>query len=295
MKVTCENTTDPTKEVTVTGNGITLKRNCIASVAYFDLSVIFESYFTDTNFVLDYSADAADPFYKGAAITFAATDETTQTDVAFYLRWGAIQFDTSIANQVFNFPFWSGQPLLLNSPAYSAKQFINATEKTGNQTIPVIKTVDFDYVVNNVIAGDIQTVHYLAQSCPSTGHYLQWIDNRGQVWHYMFYASRTRQNTTEIKSGEMIPYYPLSLTDSEHGRSKLMSKEKQRVFSCFQTVEDSIYSIVETILSSPLVRYYINSKWVGVTVKDTTVTPQKAGYVDIEFSVELPKDFIQIR
>jgi len=296
MKVTCEDETDPTKEVTIVGNGITLKRNCIASVAYFDLSVIFESYFTDTNFVFDYTADAADPFYKAAAITFSATDETTITNEAFYLRWGAMQFDQSVlSGQTFNFPFWVAQPLLVNSPAYSSKQFIDATEKTGNQTIPLVKIADFVYTVYNALAGNYQIINYQIATCPTSGTYLCWVDSWGQIWHYMFYNSITNRISIEVKSGDDVPVYPLSLTDSYLTRSKVISKERTRSINCYQNFEDTIYPVLYSLISSPIVKMYTNSKWIEVKIKDGTFTPKTGGLVDIEFTVELPTDYIQIR
>ena len=72
LKVVCEDVTNPTKEVTLVANGITLKRNCKSSIAYFDMSVIFESYFNAATFNLDYSANAADPFFATCLFTISS-------------------------------------------------------------------------------------------------------------------------------------------------------------------------------------------------------------------------------
>lgn len=292
LKVTCQNTTNPTKEVTLVSNGITLKRNCIASVCYFDMSVIFESYFNSATFELNYSSNQDDPFFKTCLFTISAPDEATQTNVSKKLRWGAYQFDEVNSNADFRFPFWSGYPLVVNSSRNYDSSVLGSTI-SGVKTIPVVSTTQFTHEVK-LSGTKVQTITYNPQTCP-IGHYLQWVDAHGQIWHYMFYASREKQTATEIKTGEIVPYYPLSLTDSNNGVSKVLSKTKQRTFSCFQSVDEEIYHIVESILSSPIVKYYINSKWVGVNIKDSTVSPEKRGFVDIEFIVELPTDFIQTR
>jgi len=298
LKVVCENTSVPTKEVTLISNGITLKRNCIASVAYFDMSVLFESYFNAATFALDYSANANDPFFATCLFTISAPDETTQTDVSKKLRWGAYQFDEVYSNADFKFPYWPGYPLVINSSKNHDETIITSTESYDG-TYSGVKTIPSDAVdqftqETKLATVKVQTITFEPQSCP-TGHYLQWIGTHGQIWHYMFYASRERQITKEIKSGEIIPYYPLSLTDSQFGRGKVIEKIKDRSFGCFQSVDETIYPIVESILFSPIVKYWTNSKWIEVKIKDNAVTPQRSGMVDIEFMVELPTDFNQRR
>lgn len=292
LKVVCEDVTNPTKEVTLTSNGITLKRNCINSICYFDMSVIFESYFNAATFALNYGANADDPFFKTCTFNIQADDEEDVPTVTKKLRWGAYQFDEVSSNADFSFPFWVGQQLLVNSSKNHDSSVLGTTI-SGVKTIPVTSSTQFTHEVK-LSSTKVQTITYEPQTCP-TGHYLQWVDAHGQIWHYMFYASREKQTATEIKAGESVPYYPLSLTDSNNGVSKVLSKMKQRTFGCFQSVSEDYYAIVQSILSSPIVKYYINSKWVGVNIKDSTVIPYKRGFVDIEFVVELPTDFIQTR
>lgn len=299
LKVVCQNTSAPTKEVTLVSNGITLKRNCINSVCYFDMSVIFESYFNASNFALNYAANAADPFFKTCLFTISAPDETTQTDVSKKLRWGAYQFDEVKSNADYSFPFWVGYPLVINSD----KEYDNYTvtwEGGGISPVSGIKiqpipdaSIEFFHEVK-LSTTKVQTVTYTPQTCP-VGHYMQWVDGHGVVRHFMFYHNAEFQNTSEIKAGEVVPYYPLSLTDSGFGRGKLIEKEKKRSFGCFQSVDEDIYPIVETILSSPIVKYWVNSKWIEVKIKDQTTKPARAGLVDILFDVELPNDYTQTR
>lgn len=292
LKVVCENTSAPTKEVTLVSNGITLKRNCKNSIAYFDMSVIFESYFNAATFALDYAANAADPFFATCLFTISSAGETTQTNVSKKLRWGAYQFDEVNSNADFNFPFWVGKPLVVNSSKNHDSSVLGTTI-SGVKTIPVTSTVQFTHEVK-LSSTKVQTITYTPQTCP-TGHYLQWVDSHGQIWHFMFYQNAEFQNTSEIKAGEIVPYYPLSLTDSVFGRGKLIEKSKMRSFGCFQSVDEAIYPIVETILSSPIVKYYTNSKWIEVKIKDQTTKPARAGLVDILFDVELPNDYTQTR
>lgn len=292
LKVTCENTSDPTKEVVLTANGITLKRNCINSVCYFDMSVIFESYFNNLKFEFNYSDVVDDPFFATCLFDLDSASEDLIVEQPVKLRWGAYQFDEIKSSADFSFPFWVGMPLIVNSQEKYSEWACSASGGSGGEgvkTVPVTETNSFYFQ-----SDDGQKITYNPITCP-TGHYFHWVDAHGQIWHYMFYASRERQTATEIKSGESVVYYPLSLTDSQQGNNKILSKSKQRTFNCFQSVDESIYPIVQSILSSPIVRYWINSKWVGVQIKDNTVSPEKRGFVDIEFTVELPNDFIQTR
>ena len=297
LKVTCEDTGDPTKELVLVSNGITLKRNCIASVAYFDMSVIFESYFKAKTFALNYLTSAADPFYADCTFNITTSDEEDIIDKPVKLRWGAYQFDEVNSNADFSFPFWVGMPLVLNSSKNHDYSFATNdggdNEYIGVGTIPFTASADFQYRTS-LSSVKVQHIDFKAQTCP-TGHYLQWVDAHGQIWHFMFYKNAEFQNTSEIKAGEIVPYYPLSLTDSVFGRGKLIEKSKMRSFGCFQSVDEAIYPIVETILSSPIVKYWVNSKWIEVKIKDQTTKPARAGLVDILFDVELPNDYTQTR
>jgi hypothetical protein len=291
LKITLGSGYSTTQEVSIAANGITLKRNCISRVCTFDLSVIFESYFANKDFTLNYSANADDPFYQ-ASFNVVVTALTEIENVPFSLRWGAYQFDEAKSNADYTFPYWGGYPLLVNSDKEHDSSVIGSTI-SGVKTIPVTSTAIFTHEVK-LSSTKVQTITYEPQTCP-IGHYLQWTDEHGMIRHFMFYANREKQIAKEIKSGEMIPYYPTSLSDSNNGLGKVIEKTKQRSFGCFQSVEENIYPMVESIASSPIVKYYTNSKWIEVKVKDMTIEPLKRGYVDIEFKVELPQDFNQKR
>ena len=298
LKVTLGSGYAATQEVTIAANGITLKRNCIAWVCTFDLSVIFESYFANKNYALNYSANTADPFYK-LAFNIVITALTETHNVQYTLRWGAYQFDEIKSNANYSFPFWVGMPLVVNSDKehdrwyYTRNQTVNTNASIQTVVIDTSTAVTITHEVT-LSNQSVQIITYTPKTCPN-GHYLQWVDSHGRIIHYMFYANRDKQNAREIKSGETIPYYPKSIDDSVYGLGKVLEKSKQRTFGCFQSVEDTIYPIVESIVSSPIVKYWKNSRWIEVKIKDMTVEGMKRGYVDIEFTVELPKDFIQRR
>jgi len=293
LKVTLGSGYSLTEEVTIAANGITLKRNCIARVCTFDLSVIFESYFADKTFELNYAANAADPFYQ-ASFNVVVTALTETQNVPFSLRWGAYQFDEVKTNADYSFPFWVGYPLVLNSDKEHDKEYIDTVLFSSDPAaLTLTKTAAFNYKVE-LATVKVQQITFEPQTCP-VGHYMQWVDEHGMIRHFMFYANREKQITKEIKSGEIIPYYPTSIEDTTFGRGKVLEKSKQRTFGCFQSVEETIYPIVESIASSPIVKYWTNSKWIEVKVKDMTIEPLKRGYVDIEFMVELPTDYIQRR
>jgi hypothetical protein len=298
LKITLGSGYNETQEVTIEANGIPLKRNCIARVCTFDLSVIFESYFADKTFELNYAANAADPFYQ-SSFNVVVTALTETQNVPFSLRWGAYQFDEVKSDADYTFPIWSEYPLVINSDKEHDTSII-AGSVDNDGTISAVDTIaitdstaTFTHEVK-LSGTKVQTITYVPQTCP-VGHYMQWVDEHGMIRHFMFYANREKQIAKEIKSGETIPYYPTSIEDTTFGRGKVLEKSKQRTFGCFQSVEEAIYPIVESIASSPIVKYWTNSKWIEVKVKDMTIEPLKRGYVDIEFMVELPTDYIQRR
>lgn len=279
-------------------NPLVLSRYCIDNKAVFDLSVFAELYFSGSDFTLDYVTAQNDPFYKSEFNILVKVNGMESENVPFSFRWGAYQFDEALRPAVY-FPFWENMPLVVNSEREYDSYVLSGgvtISGSGVKTIPVSSSANFDYQV--LLAGNnVKTNHYVLQTCPTDGHYLQWVDSLGKIWHYMFYKSRDKQTSTEIKTTEEIPYYPLGRTDSQNGLSKIISKTKQRSFGCYQSVDENNYKIVESILSSPIVKYYdqVNFIWIGVKIKDATINPMRSGMVDIEFTVELPKDFIQRR
>jgi hypothetical protein len=157
---------------------------------------------------------------------------------------------------------------------------------------------DFDYQLTNAEtpAVTLQTTNYKLTTCPADGHYLRWVDSRGRLWHFMFYASRERDTATEIKTTEILKRYPESYEDGDYtGRELVVSKTKKRSFTCYATVDSDIYPIVQSIAASPLVAWYTAGRWVNVRVADMTVTPRKRFTQDIEFTVLMPEDYVQIR
>jgi hypothetical protein len=291
--------TEPQK-VTISANGITQSRYTIAGKCKFDMSVIFESYFSDKTFPINYASNTADPFFQTDFDLTVFIDGVDEYTLAFSLRWGCYQFDDVQSNDDYTFPYWVGYPLVINSDKEHDTSVISGTlyddgTFTGVQTTAITNFPESQFTHQVELSETkVQKITYEPQSC-STGNYLQWVDQHGMIRHFMFYANREKQIAKEIKAGNSIQYYPESLDDSNFGRSKVIEKTKQRSFGCFQSIEETIYPIVESILSTPIVKYWTNSKWIEVKIKDATIEPMKRGYVDIEFSVELPKDFNQRR
>jgi len=294
IKVTCSDTTNPTKEITLTSNGIALKRNCIASVAYFDLSVIFESYFSGSYFKIEYSEPYADPFYKDCLISLSATGETSIINQHFSLRWGACQFDEAEIESI-KFPYWPGLPFAFNcDKSYNLfNQIGGGLSGITGKMIPFTSTVVFSFDFWTDSAHE-QTLTFYPET-NINGHYLRWSDAHGKLFHYMFYKNRDTLYQKDIKTSLEIPVYPSSLTDSEGGRSKIISKSVQRTFSAFTSCDSDIYPYVESIASSLIVAMYVNNKWVGVKISDMKTQPKNDYLIDMEFIIEMPKDFIQTR
>jgi hypothetical protein len=298
MTVTVGSGYATTEEVTITSNGITLKRNCINRVCKFDLSVIFKSYFKTAKFDIDYALDVYDPFFvDNVAVTVTAG--TTTDDVDFTLKWGALQFDEPDAPTVINFPFWVGSPLCLNADMPFVTWKSDELDINGDYSQLIIissATVDFDFQLLNITPETIQQTNFKVQTCPSDGHYLRWVDGRGKLWHFMFYASKERDTLKEIKTGEVLKQYPESFEDGDYlGRELVISKSKRRSFPCYATVDSDIYPIIESIAASPLVAWYTAERWVNVRIADMTISPKKRFTQDIEFMVLMPEDYVQSR
>ena len=283
------------EEVTITYNTMTFSRNCIAGVAVFDLMPIFESFFATSTFNLNDTTAENDPFYVPSFnITIAFGLDTH--DIPFSLRWGALQFDEALSATDFKFPFWTGKPLILNSCQKHDQTLINgANLDSGVKTRPVrspITLADFTYQTK-LVGASVQTITFELYPNIPNGHYLRWIDNHGQVWQFMFWPNRLVSQTTAIKSRGEIKNYPLSLSDGQSGVSRNKGKDKQRTLQCFASVDIEIAPIIESIASSPLVWIYRNSQFIRVDVSDMTINTASTWMEDIEFVVELPKDFVQ--
>jgi len=293
-----------TQEVSIACNGITLKRNCIDRYCRFDLSSIFESFFADSDFAIDYDNVAADPFFAGSK-TITITADTGETeDVDFDLRWGVFQFDEPEPVTLIGqwFPFWANMPLVLNTwQHHDIVDIADDNYTSPTKTYPVDEDADFVFTSSINEGGSPQTysiveqIYFKLQTCPTDGHYISWIDMHGQIRHYMFERNRNNEITTDIKTDNELPLYPISLDDSINGRIKTVSKSKQRKFTAFASVDSDIFDIVASIAASPIVRYYANEKWISVTISDMTITKSDRWTQDIQFEVLLPADYIQKR
>jgi hypothetical protein len=162
-----------TEEVTITSNGITLKRNCINRVCKFDLSVIFKSYFKLSQFPIVYGVtsgdppvtdpEADDPFVvENVAVTVTAG--TTTDDVDFYLRWGALQFDRPAIKAAYTFPFWTGYPSLVNTVREGQFEVDGPVVALGRTYGTSDKTVSFETLLFDTTESPavlLQTVTYV--------------------------------------------------------------------------------------------------------------------------------------
>jgi hypothetical protein len=296
MVITLGSGYDATQEVTIAANGITLKRNCLNRVVTFDLSAIFESWFATSEFAVPATTDS-DPFWKEPFNVVVTADTGESENVHFSLRWGARQFDEASIPAAITFPFWAELPLNINTDkchdAWELTGGVTASG-TGVDMILVEATADFAYIVKQA-STTVQTTSYKVNDCPSDGHYLRWVDAHGRLWHFNFYRNREQSRTVTTANALTIPVYPLSIEDSVNGVKRVTQKEKQRTFTCFASVDEDIYEIVASVVASPKVEYWTNPKWVGVTIPDMTEQPVERWTKDIEFTVELPKDFIQRR
>lgn len=294
LLVTLSSGYSPTEEVTLVCNGITLKRNCINRVCRFDLSALFESCF-NSDFAITYGGNISDPFYKTEFDVIVSALTETET-IKQTLRWGTYQPDESRTPVNINFPFWQSMPLLIGSEYEYAKWKIGegGTVITGVQLVDPFAIGAFPFIVLNGSNVEIARTTYYPVSC-TDGHYLRWVDSHGVIRHYMFTPERKKDKTTEIKEEGRTPIYPTSQTDYANGKAKVQAKTKQRTFNCSASVESEIYDIVASIVSSPIVAYYTNGQWVGVTIAATKLDEDTTWTKDINFTVQLPTDNIQRR
>jgi hypothetical protein len=287
-----------TQQVTVALNGITLARNCINYVAVFDLNALFQSLY-NTDFPLVDTNASPDPFavIQAFASPTITADEYTY-ELLFTNRWGALQFDETIADTyptALRFPFWAGMPLLLNSESnYTGHDAVGSTITAvfGEMIkIPTTQTAEFNYITYRGGEGRQQTTFYPA-SCP-TGRYLRWVDTHGRLWHYMFHPNKNDGMQMATSAGNRILRYPKENTVSTSGNGVILSKAIQRTFSCSANVERDILHIVASIAGSPFVQWYTQGRWVRVNVANGTF-PFGGGYLsEVEITVELPANYIQ--
>ena len=286
--------------VTIVGNGITHSRKCINRVAKFDLSVIFRSKFA-TDRILTYANASTDPYYTDSFNVVVTVDEY-DTNVPFKLRWGALQHDAPAMTTAYNtgirFPYWPAMPVLFNSEVSHAWKVLyydatNVTATNAQFVMPPALT-DSDLRLDCGTGETVtQTTYFYPVTCPTDGRYLRWVDALGRLWHYMFYPSREQGIATQTAGGSRKRNYPTDYTDSQAGRDVKLSIAKQRTFPCFASVDSSIAHIVGSIIASPEVWWYISGRWVRVNIADTTFAPETGYMSDIEFTVELPADYIQ--
>lgn len=280
-----------TEEVTLTDGTITLKRNCINRKCVFDLSLFLETAFTFDNLNILYLADNDD--LTISTVLLDLTADSNKVDVDFVAKWGALQPDDVLTYDI-KFPYWHDLPLFVNTDFEHDNILIDGVSNTNNYVYIIDRESGGDFTFETKLAGNSVTkITFEDTICPSDGHYLSWIDTHGRFWHYKFFASKESLRTLEVKSGAMIPVYPLNMSDFINGKERVISKSRQRSFGCFASVPEEIYFIIESIISSPVVRYYSNYNWIGVQVSDVTMKAKKGGYVDIEFEVKLPSDYIQ--
>ena len=273
------------------GNGITLSRRAIGHVVRFDLMPIFESKFANTDFNL--ATSTSDALY---AVPFNCVVSVggNITYVSFALRWGALQHDSTISYAAIRFPFWPNKPLTLNnSLEYTSWAHTIGGGNSGTDVLQLVvdTTVQFTYTVTNGASSQVTTFYPV--SCPTDGHYLQWVDATGRIWQYMFNPSRMNGTTRTTSNDGSILRFPVDYTDSTKGRDLPVKKPKQRTFQCFASVDNDIYDIVASVVSSPIVFYHTAGRWVRVTIAPTSIQPDAGWMSDIEFTVELPRDYIQ--
>ena len=283
--------------VTLSGNGLTFTRSAINRVVKFDMMPIFESKFPNTDFNIHPVSAVVDPLFA-TSFNCTVTADGNSATVPFSLRWGAIQHDEAISYANIRFPFWPTFPLVVNSHLehYYWSHNVGAGA-TGSipVLIPISTSSGFTYTVTN--GALTQNTVYYPLTCPTDGRYLSWIDQHGRVWCFMFEKNRMQGILSDVSgsgSGSgSIRRFPVDYTNSQTGRDLVTKKDKQRTFQCYATVDNDIFNIVASVVASPFVHWYTAGRWVRVQIQPTQVLQQDGFMSDIEFTVELPKDYVQ--
>lgn len=279
--------------VTLAGNGLTFSRLAINRVVKFDMMPIFESKFPNTDFNIHPASAVADPFFA-ASFNCTVTVDGNNATIPFSLRWGAIQLDEAISYADIRFPFWPTMPLVVNSHLEHYYWAHNVGAGANGATpviIPISTSTGFTYTITNGTL--IQNTVFYPATCPTDGRYLSWIDQHGRVWSFMFEKNRMQGIQSDISKSGSIRRFPVDYTDSATGRELATKKDKQRSFQCYATVDNDIYDIIASVVASPFVHWYTSGRWVRVQIQPVQLAQQDGWMSDIEFTVELPKDYVQ--
>ena len=279
--------------VTLSGNGLTFTRSAINRVVKFDMMPIFESKFPDTNFDITFFSTVDDPLYS-AAFNCVVSVLGNTTNVPFSLRWGALQHDDYLTYTNYRFPFWVGKTIAINNHLeHTSWQHTSGGTFTGTvpKLIHLLPDAQFTYTVTN--GSSSQVITYYPATCPDNGAFLRWVDAYGRVISYNFELHFNDGTIIDTQQSGDKQSYPINYEDTLKGRFLPTIKTKSRTFRCYATVDTDIFNIVASVVSSPIVFLLSGSRWIRVNITPTQVIPSKTWLSDIEFTVELPKDYVQ--
>lgn len=158
-----------------------------------------------------------------------------------------------------------------------------------NDTYSVVSPWDytFDYTFQPASNGTISFVHDSRED----GVFLRWIDRHGMLQYWLF-----ERGTKEIKNDKGGNELTMDYADRE-GNSFRNIKRQQYFFSevtqklCASNVSEEEYSILESILTSPVIDLYHASPIVGwepVQISKGTVKRSTDILQDFEFEISLP-------
>lgn len=119
------------------------------------------------------------------------------------------------------------------------------------------------------------------------GVYLRWIDRHGFYQYWLF--SKGQDDIKSNQYGEQL-YQDYEVGGrGYYGVSRMQGMEVANTMRiCASLVDRDYYSMVRTIIGSPMVDMYQDGVWIPVRINNSTVSDEGKSLQDIEFSIVLP-------
>lgn len=143
-------------------------------------------------------------------------------------------------------------------------------------------------------SGQTEAIVNLIIRDDTSGHYLRWIDNQGNIQFYLF-SKGIRTEKTKLGANSIVVQSPLRGMHF-HGMKRIASTELTISHKCCAvSLDDDLYSWISTIISAPIVDMYLgrdyegNEIWIPVTIQDVSLAYDNSKHLhDIEIIFEAP-------
>lgn len=204
--------------------------------------------------------------------------------VSMYIASGAIMRKRYDRNKYQSFNPGSGLVHLDPSALFG-----NAVDFGVIRLDEMIPESTFDYTFDNTFrpVGDGVIINRLVVDDSECGIYLRWIDRHGFYQHWLF--SKGQDDMKSNQYGEQL-YQDYEVGGrGYYGVSRMQGMEVANTMRiCASLVDRDYYSMIRTIIGSPMVDMYQDGVWIPVRIDNSTVSDEGKSLQDIEFSIVLP-------